>query len=265
MLAKLGCYYPSAWPGENGRPQGVDRHQEVASMEKPQAVVPEGRVNLRNYAQEQPAALGQGPPSPGYLPESNPLPYSFPLAGPFSFRDTWGDRRSGGRHHRAVDIFAREGTEVYAITSGVIQTLAYLPEAGITLLMLGQDGRGYGYMHLQGYAPGLMAGKVVRTGEVIGYVGRTGIRQGAAHLHFQVYADHRLARNELLNPYGFLVQLCHGVGVEDLHHHGLARLVDPEINGNRIQVYRRPQVTALRTRGGQLSVKKSSVLVIKNF
>ncbi len=120
-------------------------------------------------------------------------------------------------------------------------------------------------MHLQGYAPGLVEGKVVQTGELLGYVGRTGMTTSAAHLHLQVYADHRLCRDELLNPYGFLVQLCHGVGVTDLYQQQIARLEAPEIRVKGIQVSRRPNTAALRGRVDQFSVKDSSVLVIKNF
>jgi murein DD-endopeptidase MepM/ murein hydrolase activator NlpD len=114
-----------------------------------------------------------------------------------------------------VDIIAGEGSPVYAITSGVIHTLAVWNDAGITLLLRGQDGRGYGYMHLQGYAEGIVEGKTVRSGELIAYVGHTGIRWDAAHLHLQVYADHRFARDELMNPYGLLVQLSNGQGITE--------------------------------------------------
>jgi hypothetical protein len=149
--------------------------------------------------------------------------YCFPVAPTYSFRDTWGDRRSGGRYHHAVDIFAWEGTPVYAITGGVIDTLTVWPGAGITLLLRAQDGRGYGYMHLRGYAPGIVEGKAVRGGELIAYVGHTGVRQDAPHLHLQVYADHRFARDELVNPYGLLVQLSKGQGVTDPGPRHLAR------------------------------------------
>jgi murein DD-endopeptidase MepM/ murein hydrolase activator NlpD len=163
-----------------------------------------------------------------------------------------------------VDIFAREGTAIYAVTAGVIHTLTTYPGGGITLKMLGQDGRGYGYMHLLGYAPGIIEGKAVRAGELIGYVGRTGIRQGTAHLHFQVYADHNLGKNELLNPYHFLVQLSGGIGVEDLNRQRMARIEAPEIKTKGIQVYRRPELAAWRTQGGRSGPQDSSLLVITN-
>jgi murein DD-endopeptidase MepM/ murein hydrolase activator NlpD len=263
LLTKLGWRYPLALPAYAGL-QLVGRHKDVPAIQAPQIVVPEGWKNLLKYAQEQPAELGRVQQGSACFKESGSLGYRFPVAGPFSFRDTWAESRSGGRIHRAVDIFAPEGSEVYAITTGVVDTLATLGEAGITLFLRGQDGKGYGYMHLQGYAPGLAEGKVVRTGALIGYVGRTGIQTSAAHLHFQVYADHRLCKDELLNPYNFLVQLCHGIGVTDLYQHKIARLEDPQIRVNGIRVYRRPN-SALRGRVGQLSVKDSPVLVIKNF
>ncbi len=250
-LTKLGGSFPPALPASDG-----SRQLHIPLLQEPQGFVPETEATLHTYAQEPRYAPGPWPPSSGYC---------FPLAGPYSFRNSWGDWRSGGRRrHHAVDIFAREGTEVYAVTTGVIETLATFPAAGITLLMLGQDGRGYGYMHLLGYAAGIAPGKVVRAGELIGYVGRTGLSNSAAHLHFQVYADHHLCKDNLVNPYYFLVQLCHGVGVEDLYPQRMARLEEPQPNLNRIQVYRRPVVAALKTRGSRSS-KNSSVLVIRNF
>ncbi|MCX5889416.1 MAG: M23 family metallopeptidase [Deltaproteobacteria bacterium] len=256
LLTKLGCRYPLALPAAAAGIQRLGRHAAVPADQAPQLVAPEGWKNLLEYAQQQPAELSQ----------VGSFSYRFPVAGPFSFRNTWGDSRSGGRRiHQAVDIFAPEGSEVYAITTGVIASLATLPEAGITLFLQGQDGKGYGYMHLQGYAPGLVEGTVVQTGELLGYVGRTGMTTSAAHLHLQVYADHRLCRDELLNPYGFLVQLCHGIGVTDLDQQQFARIEEPEIRVKGIQVSRRPNSAALRGRVGQFSVKDSSVLVIKNF
>lgn len=264
LLTKLGCRFPLDFPAFAGL-QAVGRHQEVHAVQAPRLVVPEGWKNLLKYAQEQPADPGRVQQSMASLKEPDLPGYKFPVAGPFSFRDTWGEGRSGGRIHKAADIFAPEGTEVYAITAGVIDSLATLNEAGITLFLRGQDGRGYGYMHLQGYAAGLAEGKVVRTGELIGYVGRTGIQWSAAHLHLQVYADHRLCKDALLNPYSFLVQLCHGIGVTDLYQQKIARVEEPGARVKGIQVYKRHSSVDLRGRVGQFSVKNSSVTVIKNF
>ncbi len=142
--------------------------------------------------------------------------YCFPVAQPCTFRDSWGEPREGGRWHKATDIAAAEGTEVYAVTSGVIHAMGFFNRAGNTIFLRGHDGRGYSYMHLLAYAPGIQEGQTVAMGQVIGYVGRTGTVNSAPHLHFEVYPDHRFGKDSLLNPYDFLVQLCRGVGVADL-------------------------------------------------
>lgn len=203
--------------------RGIDRPQNPAPLQETRTLLREVWSNFLNYAQAQHPILVQGQPVAYCFPESNQLGYCFPVSQPFSFRDTWGDLRGEGRYHHAVDIVAFEGTPVYAITAGVIHTLATWNSGGISLLLRGQDGYGYGYMHLQGYAEGIVEGKTVRAGELIAYVGRTGIVRDAPHLHLQVYANHRFEREELVNPYGLLVQLCDGKGVTDFGHQKIAR------------------------------------------
>ena len=52
---------------------------------------------------------------------------------------------------------------------------------------------------------------------------RIGILRDAPHLHLQVYANHRFEREELVDPYGLLVQLCNGKGVTNFEHQKIAR------------------------------------------
>jgi murein DD-endopeptidase MepM/ murein hydrolase activator NlpD len=238
---------------------------------------PERTLNLPRYAY-QPRLWGRVPPS---LIGQQGLSYCFPVARPFTFRDTWGDPRSGGRLHRAVDIFAPEGTELYAITSGVVQALATGGAGGVMLFLRGSDGRGYGYMHLHSYAPGIVEGKAVKAGELLGYVGHTGTINCADHLHLQVYPDHNFSNECLVNSYDFLVQLCRGIGVSDFNQPKLAHRLTPEMQIKRnpeilvkktkdkwIQVYQRPWSKTLGERRLELSIKGSPTspsLVIRNF
>ncbi len=216
LWAKTGSRSPLGLAASQSGSQRADLQQNSPPIQNIQALVRDVCKNFLTYTHTV-------PPGADFLADSNPLSYCFPVAPPYSFRDSWGDWRSGGRFHHAVDIVACDGTPVYAITSGVIHTLATWDSAGISLIMRGQDGRGYGYMHLQGYAEGIVQGKPVKKGELIAYVGHTGIKRDAAHLHLQVYADDSFDREKLINPYGLLVQLSNGKGVTEPVYPTMAR------------------------------------------
>ena len=161
-------------------------------------------------------------PAPGELPVAPaPAPSisSFvstvnliiPVAGvrPEQLLDTFGDARSEGRLHDAIDIPAPAGTPVLAAADGRIVKLFQSERGGTTIYQLGpnQDVIFY-YAHLAGYAPGLAEGNHVRQGDVIAYVGDTGnAGTGNYHLHFSIAVvsdPKRYWEGTNINPYPLL-------------------------------------------------------------
>jgi len=90
--------------------------------------------------------------------------------------------------HEGVDLFATAGTPVSACVDGVVAKLANGTIGGISFWLTGDDGITYYYGHLRGYAPGIVAGTRVQVGDVLGYVGDSGVAQGTSpHLHFEMH------------------------------------------------------------------------------
>ncbi len=114
---------------------------------------------------------------------------SMPVSGirPEQLADTFEDSRDGGRHE-ALDIPSPRGTPVKAVADGIIEKLFDSKKGGLTVYQFDESGNWcYYYAHLDRYAPGLEEGQVVRTGEVLGYVGSTGdASPDAPHLHLAV-------------------------------------------------------------------------------
>ena len=86
-------------------------------------------------------------------------------------------------YHKGVDLAALSGTPILAAGSGKVVIATYSSSAG-NYIMISHGNRLYTvYMHCSRLA--VSAGKQVTKGQVIGYVGSTGISTGA-HLHFGV-------------------------------------------------------------------------------
>jgi murein DD-endopeptidase MepM/ murein hydrolase activator NlpD len=124
-------------------------------------------------------------------------------------RDTYAEPRSG-HTHEALDIPAARGTPVIAATDGRVLKLfnskagglmVYTTDASERFILL--------YAHLDRYADGLVDGKRLERGQVIGYVGTTGnAPPGTPHLHFAILRGRPTVawwRGTPANPYPLLV------------------------------------------------------------
>lgn len=92
---------------------------------------------------------------------------------------------STGRMHTGVDWAAAYGTPIMAAGDGVIEEAGAKGEYGNYIRIRHANGYKTAYGHMSRYAPGAVAGVRVRQGQIIGYVGSTGLSSGP-HCHFEV-------------------------------------------------------------------------------
>jgi murein DD-endopeptidase MepM/ murein hydrolase activator NlpD len=104
--------------------------------------------------------------------------------------------------HPGVDWGAPTGTAILAAGDGVIEAAGR--EGGYGNYIRLRHGNGYktAYAHQSRFAKGIVPGMKVRQGQVIGYVGSTGLSTGP-HLHYEV-----LVSNRKVNPMS--IQVPHG-------------------------------------------------------
>jgi peptidoglycan LD-endopeptidase LytH len=141
-----------------------------------------------------PAAVAPPQPTVGPQPADAPAEVSgrllVPVLGvrPEQLVDTYNAARSQGRRHDAIDIMAKRGTPVLATAPGVVLKRFQSVRGGTALYELAPDQRTiYYYAHLDRYAPGIVEGRTLRQGDLIGYVGNTGnAGPGNYHLHFEI-------------------------------------------------------------------------------
>ncbi len=89
------------------------------------------------------------------------------------------------RQHLGIDYAAPAGTPVSSIGEGVVRFAGRKGGFGNDIVIAHPNGYASYYGHLRGYAHGIRAGQHVRQGQVVGYVGTTGLSTGP-HLDFRV-------------------------------------------------------------------------------
>ncbi len=102
------------------------------------------------------------------------------------------------RAHKGVDYAARTGTPVKSAGDGEVIFLGR--KGGYGQVMIVKHGERYEtlYAHLSDFKKGLETGDLVKQGEVIGYVGQTGLATGP-HLHYEFRVDGVHRNPETLN------------------------------------------------------------------
>lgn len=119
------------------------------------------------------------------------------------------DRRGSSRAHRAIDIMAPRSTQVLAAIDGTVGKLFLSKPGGITIYQYDPTRSWiYYYAHLDAYAPGLVEGKQLRRGDVIGFVGSSGnANPDSPHLHFSIEKltePGKWWKSEPIDPYPLL-------------------------------------------------------------
>ena len=103
---------------------------------------------------------------------------------------TFGPRRhpilNTVRIHKGVDWAAPIGTPIMAAFDGVISYEGDGGGYGNLVKISHPDGRETRYAHMSKFAPHTGVGAAVKAGDVIGYIGTTGLSTGP-HLHFELY------------------------------------------------------------------------------
>ena len=92
--------------------------------------------------------------------------------------------------HRGVDFPAPKGTPVYASADGVVEDMGWRGNYG-NYVRIAHDSRlATAYAHLDSFASEVSEGERVKQGQVIGFVGRTGLASGN-HLYWEVLVDNK--------------------------------------------------------------------------
>jgi len=111
-----------------------------------------------------------------------------------TFRSGFGMRRHPilrwVKAHTGVDWAAPTGTPIVASGNGVVEQAEWRSGYGRWVMLRHTNGYETGYAHMSGIAKGITPGVRVRQGQVIGYVGSTGLSTGP-HLHYEVHINGR--------------------------------------------------------------------------
>ena len=122
------------------------------------------------------------------------------------------------RPHHGVDYAARTGTPVHTIGDGRVTKVGYQKRGGGNYVKIKHNSvYSTTYMHLHSFGKGIKQGVYVKQGDVIGYVGATGLATGP-HLDFRFYKN-----GSAVNPLKVEAPPVEPVHEENLASYGMIR------------------------------------------
>jgi hypothetical protein len=142
-------------------------------------------------------------------------PVVFPVVGKSQYANTFTSTPKGLLPGN--DIIAKRKSLVVAAEAGKVKIYTRSKPGGCMLYLYGRSGTTYEYLHLNNdvsnrndnegkcvagtaYAPGLVTGQKVKAGQLLGFVGDSGIANGTQpHVHFEVHRG-----GTPVNPYPYL-------------------------------------------------------------
>ena len=119
----------------------------------------------------------------------------------------------GDHRHAGVDYKAPEGTPVRTCRGGSVIRLNWNQDYNGNCVEIGIGG-GYSeiFLHLQGVADGVYAGCILEKGDIVGYVGSTGITSTAPHIDYQINDEN----GNPIDPYLFYSSYRRRLPPEDM-------------------------------------------------
>ena len=100
--------------------------------------------------------------------------------------------------HRGTDFAAKTGTPIMASGSGTIMLAKWCGGGGNCVKIKHNSIYETVYAHMQAFAKGIRKGRKVKQGQIIGYVGSTGMSTGP-HLHYEVIINGKKVNSQTLN------------------------------------------------------------------
>ncbi len=140
-----------------------------------------GYVNLESELENvNTTPVKESSSNPALFSLFNAIPIKAPLTG-FISQDF------SKNLHNGVDIVAPEGTPIVAAGSGIVLFSGWTIDGGNTIVIGHQKGYYSYYKHnLRNI---VFENQVVEQGEVIGYLGNSGLKSFGPHLHFEIWKD----------------------------------------------------------------------------